>query len=323
MADAYRSLLDCLPLSTIKYAFAYGSGAITQANETIADKMVDFIVVTSDPLQFHQDNLVKNAKHYSLVRLLGAERLVKLQTKSAARLYFNTNVSYENRLLKYGIISTEDLKSDLLDWTWMYAAGRLQKPVLEVIAPTETIATQLRENRLNALQAALLQLPDVFTMEQLFLQIVALSYKGDFRMSFGEDKNKIAKIVAGGFPQFERVYLPLIAEDKRLALLGKNKIEQDNSTTTIYHRLHLLPSAVMDGLAIRSLAWDKRQRDVEEILFAFAHRHDVGTHVGAAMAAVVQRSSLSQTAKNALTAGVSKSIIYAGKKVFKMLKSVR
>lgn len=320
--EEYHQLLKCLPLDTISYAFAYGSGAVSQQNEDLSEKMVDYIIVSNDSLRFHKDNLTQNPKHYSFIRLFGPDKLTTLQTKFAARLYFNTNVRSNNRLIKYGVISTDDFQADLLDWSWMYVSGRLQKPVLEIIPPSDAISSQIKENRKNALQAALLQLPDAFPLEKLFQQIVGLSYHGDFRMIFGEDRKKIDKIVKGGYPKFEEIYKPILADDKRLTLRG-NKIEQDNSTPSIYHRLNLLPMAVVDGLCTRFHTWDKRQRDVEEIMFSMAHRHDVGDHVAGSLASIVSKSSLRQTAKNALTAGVTKSIVYSSKKVLKMFRSIR
>jgi len=322
LLEFYSELLECLPLETVTFAFAYGSGAISQANENIADKMVDYILVTSDPFRFHEENLRRNKGHYSFIRYLGPEKIAKLQRNFGARLLFNTNVQYKGRLMKYGVISAEDLQSDLLDWSWMYAAGRLQKPVLEVIPPNESIVTQLKENRINALQAALLQLPDSFTMEKLFQQIVSLSYNGDFRMYLGEDKKKISKIVAGGFDELEKIYLPLLMQDQRIVIKG-SRLEQDNSTPSIYHRLNLLPLAVLNGLQIRSRAWDRRQKDIEEVLFSISRRHDIGEHVAATMANIVRSTSYSQTAKNALSAGFTKSIVYSSKKLFKMMRSIR
>uniref|UniRef100_A0AC34RBV5 Phosphatidate cytidylyltransferase, mitochondrial n=1 Tax=Panagrolaimus sp. JU765 TaxID=591449 RepID=A0AC34RBV5_9BILA len=320
--EVYKELIECLPLKTVVFAFAYGSGAISQADENLADKMVDFIVVTNDSLQFHQENLQKNPKHYSFIRLFGPERITKFQINGGGCCFFNTNVSYHGRLLKYGIISTNDLQEDLLDWSWLYVAGRLQKPVLKVIAPSESIKMQIKENRISAIQAACLQLPDSFTTEQLFEKIVSLSYNGDFRMHIGEDRKKISKIVSGGYEHLERIYMPLLTQDSRLYIKG-NRIDQDNSTPSIYHRLNLLPLKVLNGLQHRSKVWDKRQRDIEEMLFSISHRHDVGDHVAATLANIVWSSSLTQTTKNAITAGFIKSIVYSSKKIFKMFKSIR
>ncbi|CAJ0595006.1 unnamed protein product [Cylicocyclus nassatus] len=63
----YEELLSVLPLSTVDYAFAYGSGALQQKGEDKSKKMVDFIISTNDPLEFHKENLEKNPSHYSLL----------------------------------------------------------------------------------------------------------------------------------------------------------------------------------------------------------------------------------------------------------------
>jgi mitochondrial translocator assembly and maintenance protein 41 len=203
-------------------------------------------------------------------------------------------------MIKYGVISYEDLLTDLQDWSWLYVAGRLQKPVLDVIkSQDEPLKSALRINRKSALQAALLQLPDTFTFEQLYQEIVQLSYSGDIRMKFGEDQNKIKKIVKGSMGKFMDTYHPLLVDDSRIRLDGP-KIEQDNSTPAIYHRLNLLPYSVLDRLAQQYRVHDPKQRDIEEVLFSMAHRHDVPDQVAYSIRSIVSDSSGSQTYKNAL-----------------------
>lgn len=94
-------------------------------------------------------------------------------------------------MIKYGVISTEDLKQDLLDWKWLYIAGRLQKPVLDVLSPSTSIQANLLENRKSALHAAFLLLPDIFSTQELYEKIVSLSYNGDIRMKIAEDPHKV------------------------------------------------------------------------------------------------------------------------------------
>ncbi|VDL83339.1 unnamed protein product [Nippostrongylus brasiliensis] len=308
----YEDLLHVLPLSTIEYAFAYGSGALQQQGENKADKMVDFILSTNDPVQFHAENIKKNPSHYSLLRYVGPKPLANFQTRIAARVYYNTHVWVGKRQMKYGVVATEDLNRDLLDWRWLYVSGRLHKPVLD---------TNVEENRRCALQAALLLLPDSFTLEDLYQKIVSLSYSGDFRMYVGEDKDKVKKIVRGSMEELSSVYDPFLANDSKLVVQNKSVL-QDGSTAAIYHRLNLLPSTVLKRIQKN---WNKRnkwQKDTEEVLFSLAHRHDVSLHVEGAIAAIVAPAAMSQSLKNAASAGVSRTVLYSLAKLTKMFKSM-
>lgn len=72
--------------------------------------MIDFILVTSDSMTFHEENLKLNPKHYSLVRCLAAKNVASLQMNCAARVYFNTRIQSKNRLIKYGVIGVSLFK---------------------------------------------------------------------------------------------------------------------------------------------------------------------------------------------------------------------
>ncbi|KAK6053060.1 hypothetical protein COOONC_09437 [Cooperia oncophora] len=274
--------------------------------------MIDFILCTNDPVSFHTENTKKNSSHYSLLRYIGAKTLAQFQTRIAARVYYNTQVHVGNRRMKYGIVSTEDLQRDLLDWRWLYVAGRLHKPVLD---------SNIEQNRRCALQAALLLLPDSFNLEELYEKIVSLSYTGDFRMYVGEDKDKIKKIVLGSMEQLSDVYDPLLADDSKL-VVQNGKVLQDGSTPAVYHRLNLLPSTVLKRIQKN---WNKRnkwQKDSEEVLFSLAHRHDVTLHVEGAISSIVAPAALSQSLKNVASAGFSRSVVYSLAKLAKMMKSI-
>ncbi|KAJ1368915.1 hypothetical protein KIN20_030274 [Parelaphostrongylus tenuis] len=135
-------------------------------------------------------------------------------------------------------------------------------------------------------------------------------------MIIGEDRNKVKKIVHGSMVEFSNIYDPLLANDSRLVVL------QDGSTSAIYHRLNLLPSTVLNGIKKN---WNKRnklQNDTEEVLFSLAHRHDVSTHVSSAISSIVAPVALSQSLKNAASAGFYRSVIYSISKLIKMTRSL-
>ncbi|VDN57626.1 unnamed protein product [Dracunculus medinensis] len=320
--DELRQLLECIPQDTVGYAFAYGSGAVSQLGEKSDVKMVDFIIVSNNSLKFHEENLQRNPCHYSALRYFGANTLTKLQRNFAARVFYNTHISYKGRLLKYGVVEYEDLERDLLDWRWLYLAGRLHKVVVDIVPPPKTLAAAIHENRISAI--ALLLLPGTFTLEQFLTMVVSLSYNGDFRMLFGEDKNKIKKIVDGSSQKLAEIFMPILENDTRLTITRTSLFEliKDTNMAAVYHRIQLLPCAILERLQKVWNQRDSKQRDIEEVTFSLARRLDVAHHIDDAISSIVAPSAIRQTVKNFLTAGITRSSLYALSKMLKMFKSL-
>lgn len=258
-----RPLLDVFPLlERINYCFAYGSGVFEQSlssakssndRKTNADsRMIDLVLAVDDAEEWHAANLDRNGNHYSFLRHIGAKRIASLQQHFGAKIFYNTLVRLENgSFIKYGIISTQDLVNDLLDWETLYVSGRLHKPTLELHRNTNhaTLAQALKINHESALHAALLLLGDRFTEEQLYLAIAGLSYAGDFRMIFGEDKNKVAKIVKPQVDNFREIYRPiLVGSMSNLVELTPAGLQQTCDVEAIQWHLNLLPKTVQHNL---------------------------------------------------------------------------
>lgn len=323
-AEMYRGIIESFP-DGIQMAFAYGSGAFQQDNSKETSKnMLDFIFVVDKPRRWHRENLDKHPLHYSFLKYFGPRHISKFQESYGAGVYFNTLVRMNGRTIKYGVVSTRRVEADLLDWESLYVAGRLHKPVKFLVVPTdETLLNALMVNLRSAVHAALLQLPDGFTEEQLYMTIAALSYSGDMRMAMAEDINKVANIVKPNLALFRRMYSPFLLENEHVTWWpDEGVLEQALTFYSRHHHLKALPSNVLHGLLTRKYQLGVFP-DLEEIIKGHAYDSECDMHVASSISNIVKRSSFTQTLKNIPTAGIVKSLRYGGAKVLKKINSTK
>ncbi|KAJ0776431.1 putative phosphatidate cytidylyltransferase [Helianthus annuus] len=220
------SLLKILP--PVDFCCVYGSSIHPNNNDK--SSMEDYILGVSNPQQWHSENLKMNRVHYAswMASVGGAELITKAADRIGVGVHFNPFVSWNNKMYKYGVVSIDDLVEDMLSWKRFYLSGRLQKPVRIIVDNKDITNTNLINLR-AASSAALLLLPSKFTERELYAKICSLSYMGDLRMLFAEDKNKIKKIVEGQFELFRNMYKPLVEEYAakqllRLSSCGDNQM---------------------------------------------------------------------------------------------------
>ncbi|XP_032183409.1 phosphatidate cytidylyltransferase, mitochondrial isoform X8 [Mustela erminea] len=215
---AFRKILSHFP-EELSLAFAYGSGVYRQVGPSSDQKkaMLDFVFTVDDPVTWHSKNLKKNWNHYSFLKVLGPKIITTIQNNYGAGVYYNPLIMCDGRLIKYGVISTNSLIEDLLNWNNLYVAGRLQKPV-KIIAMNENVALRsaLDKNLKSAVTTAFLMLPESFSEEDLFIEIAGLSYSGDFRMVVGEDKTKVLNIVKPNIAHFRELYGSILQENPQV-----------------------------------------------------------------------------------------------------------
>ncbi|KAL0281553.1 UNVERIFIED_CONTAM: hypothetical protein PYX00_002502 [Menopon gallinae] len=330
LSNRLRRIFSKFPQEQIKFSFAYGSGVYKQINNYNSKNMIDFIFVVDDAEKWHSSNLAMNPSHYSALSYLGSNCIAKLQTNFQARLYFNSmiRIKDENAVIKYGVITENDVVSDLLDWENLYIAGRLHKPVKILHQPSSSeLKTALQLNLCSAVHAALLILPEYFTIIQFYQTITALSYNGDFRMIFGEDKNKVRNIVLGHKEKFKELYSPILTSMSDYVEIPENQNDceincnQDISPSAKHYHLNNLPRRVQRNLV---KYWNKGLRarqDTEDVLRAMAFDKDCGEVLNIILSNIVWESSLKQSAKGILTAGVVTSFLYSMNKIGKMVTS--
>ncbi|CAM9445497.1 unnamed protein product [Chrysoparadoxa australica] len=213
--------------------------------------MLDLIFAVENARAWHEANMMMNRSHYSgLARLCGSQAVAKLQEGFGARMYFNNGVCiskgrHRERPMKYGVITTRDLLLDLREWHWLYASGRMHKPV-NIIKDEPFVKAAADKNLRSALSAALLTLPPRFDAEMLFTAIAALSYTGDFRMGIGENPNKVQNIVRASMSRFHKLYDPTLHSLRGLASISheSSQFEQDTSLTWKSTLANVLPAGL-------------------------------------------------------------------------------
>ncbi|KAJ5682637.1 Phosphatidate cytidylyltransferase [Penicillium macrosclerotiorum] len=212
----------------IRYAFAYGSGVFTQTGAASASsthpsapaaiqnmqqgsgKMIDFIFGVSYSQHWHDLNLTQHRDHYSGLGSLGSYVVSQVQDRFGAGVYFNTHITVNGTLIKYGVVNLDTLCQDLTQWNTLYLAGRLHKPV-KILRDHPKVRLANQMNLLSALRVALLLLPEHFSEFELYSTIAGISYMGDLRMVLpAEDPGKVRNIVSGQMAHFRRLYAPLI-----------------------------------------------------------------------------------------------------------------
>lgn len=339
----YYRILSKFPQGS--FCFAYGSGvkkqvgydelhppsnvqkAAPKADPPKKPSMIDLLFTVENPYQWHAQNMLKNPNHYSALSHFGSNFITRYQESYAAKVYCNTLVPVEddsNIMIKYGVISTKDLIVDLLDWRDLYVAGRLQKPVEIIKEPTSSkVQNALDLNLQSTFRSALLLLPKEFSEFELYCAIANLSYNGDFRMIFGENKNKVPNIVQPQIENFRNLYGPTVSLFR--TVLDYPKMDdgssdamcrQDKSPAVILQHLNLLPKFPIRRI-VREWNRGKYRMDTEDVLRAVAGSPTYQDIVRKSLADIVWQSSVKQSIKNIPTAGFQKSLSYSWSKALK------
>ena len=328
MADSHDDFLKKIVArfpSGISLAFAYGSGIFSQKGNVSSKNMLDFVFVLEDADQWHKTNLNLHSHHYSFVGRFGSNAVVSLQDRFGARMYYNTLVPMEGRVIKYGTISRENFLLDLNEWQWLYLSGRLHKPVKILHRGDDAdILSALKGNLYSAVNVALLSLPEFFTEEELFSSIAGLSFAGDFRMIVGENKNKVQNIVGPNIEPFRDLYNPILLKSNEIHFNSSSrKYHQNQEINVIFSRLKSLPRNLLQYVVSSVISKEVKASLIEETLYDTSKDIvNCSQVVRKGITSIVRKSSISQSIKGVITAGGHKTLIYSAQKINKMLKGI-
>mmetsp|Transcript_20861 Transcript_20861/g.29749 ORF Transcript_20861/g.29749 Transcript_20861/m.29749 type:complete len:243 (-) Transcript_20861:1460-2188(-) len=223
--------------------------------------------------------------------------------------------------VKYGVISKEKLLADLLNWQYLYIAGRLHKPTICIGNCDDEILDAQRKNATSALSASLLlqnlrnneQRQEVFSFSQLFFSIARISYTGDFRMTVGaEDQNKVNKLIQspGQYGRWVDMYTETLAEFRGRGLLDITKTQNDQNSFV---------ECNLQDLSVRKELIRQLPKSLQKTLDTISKDNSelLGPTLATGLTKIVAPSARIQGVKGLLTAGLSKSIKYAAAKFSK------
>ncbi|EIN12746.1 Mmp37-domain-containing protein [Punctularia strigosozonata HHB-11173 SS5] len=330
--DATRALLEDIVRqfdAPIRYAFAYGSGVFEQdgyapRKDLSEGPMVDFIFAVTHADHWHYLNMHQYPGHYAFhSRILGSSFVSKVQQISPG-VWFNPYVRMNGVTIKYGVITVDDLCSDLLNWRTLYTAGRMHKPI-RIIKDDARVRLTQQVNLVSAVRASLLTLPPNFSEAELFERIAGLSYRGDPRMLLpAENRDKVKNIVHKQSPQFKELYYRLVTGLPGVHWAANSThIEQDTSPQARALHLRKLPSNLLARLTSHYAANPSiPSKEADEAVYwtKLAGDENIPTVLQDEIDKIVRYPAVVQTAKGIVSAGVLKSARYVGGKVGKWLK---
>ncbi|KAL5370069.1 hypothetical protein CPHLJ_2g2740 [Cryptosporidium parvum] len=249
--------------------FKYGS--TIRSNVAFNTRMHDFIVVIDGGLEkaikWHQMMMTDYPYHYSRISIFGPKYISKFQRFSKLCPIF-----YNSCVIKYGVISKDDLANALTNWTSPFVLNRFQK----MIFPVGVIDTYLQSLILqcDAQTARLFLLSlcedDIFdriecdhnlenssinfknqerkvSLLEFLRKIVNSSYAGDIRFLFNDNSIKLSENeLYDSLPFLTARYLPFI-----INYFQNNKsgfaIEGANLSTL--NELYKLAKSITDRMA--------------------------------------------------------------------------
>lgn len=272
----------------------------------------------NDPVQWHRDNRIRNADHYSTLFPMTDTTIAWIQSLGAG-MWYNALVpmgitKFPKRMMKYGVISKTKLLEDLSTWSSVYIAGRLHKPV-QYLMKNKEIEAMIEENKRLALMVTLSLLPRVFREVDLYLKLASLSYIGDPRMVIGENPKKVVNLVTPIVSVYRDLYKSTLAEiglSTNLKLLtehGQDGLHtvytQDVSRSTRWSMALQFPLTLRRILFIRGRARISKRLPPSK------------TAIRTALASIVTKSAVPQSAKGMLTVGIAKVSQYLFAKMMK------
>nr|CAD1822415.1 unnamed protein product [Ananas comosus var. bracteatus] len=309
-AELAAPLVELLP--PVDFCCAYGSSLLP----TTTIKLLWW--TTYWELQIPSNGTPR--KHYSKwMAHLGPEMVTRVADGVGAGVHFNPFVEWRDKMIKYGVVRMHDLAMDVLTWDRFYLSGRLQKPVRVLIDNWEIRKVNVI-NLKSATSASLLLLPPEFTEEDLYSKICGLSYMGDLRMLFAEDKNKVKKIVQGSFNLFQSMYRPLLREYASDGLLKMSSLGQQQSfkqecgSSATNYLVSMLPATIQRQIGGKCRV-DETGIITPQIIVS--SKEEAANCVRKALRRIVMVSSVRQAVSGVLAAGGVNAARYLGKKISK------
>lgn len=258
---------------------------------------------------------------------LGPKTVTCVADRIGVGVHFNPFVEWKDKMIKYGVVRMQDLARDVLTWDRFFLSGRLQKPV-HVLVDNWDIRKVNLVNLKSAISAALLLLPPEFSEEDLYAKICSLSYMGDLRMLFAEDKNKVKKIVHGNFQSFRSMYKPMLLEYAAEGLFKSHFIahqesfKQDCGLSATSSLFSSLPLTIQRGLVPKlGSKHESRETGIATPQILVSSREEAANCLSRSLRHKVMVSSVRQAASGVLTAGGVNAARYLVKKMSKAWKS--